>query len=482
MRRLLPLLFALTALAGCGGGGGSAPGLPLTNVGPFTTRGNVTGTPITIATSTVQGTAVTGLFSEVNLHDDNAGAAEKTPIYYSLFARGIFSANSDGTREQLIVPGYAITNLAISYAGTKLYYLDASSLYSVSAKGGPSTLFMAGVVGFSLSPSNKTIAYTKNVGGVIKLYVANINKTGEVLLASGLSSLQIAYMNESMVMFSKPDGMYRINIDGTQPTVIYDSALPRSWMRVSSDGRYAAWIEYNGASGQSFGKVAAVTNYSGVVSVATMDFGKNAFSVSFSQDSQYLLVSSQTAIYRVSVRYPSSGNLLIGGETSSNPYDAIYGRNPTDRSLVGTTGSFGTQLSAMIYSLRSIGGPSVAGFVGFDAVTPGSVVTTAGDNGVGQPFLNFVVEADQFTKLSYAVGLGWDVVSGLKTGSTANGAVVTLDGTTGALASVVTYNVARGGKPTIRQEGGSVTIRGNLLQTLDRFGHDGGPCSTVVVK
>ena len=52
MRRSFPLVLALLAalLAGCGGGGGGAnldtPG----TVGPFATRGAVTGSPISIST------------------------------------------------------------------------------------------------------------------------------------------------------------------------------------------------------------------------------------------------------------------------------------------------------------------------------------------------------------------------------------------------------------------------------------------------
>jgi hypothetical protein len=163
-------------------------------------------------------------------------------------------------------------------------------------------------------------------------------------------------------------------------------------------------------------------------------------------------------------------------------YDASYGRNPTDRTIVGAGAPLGTQLSAFIYALRDSGSVGVSSFVGFDAVTPSSVTVTPGQVVPDQRFINFTVEADQFTKLSYAIDLNWNVVSGLKSGSLANGAIVTLDSTNGSVASVATYRVSRNNKPQIRNLADRQLLVGDFLNTFDRAGVDHGPRREVELR
>jgi hypothetical protein len=203
--------------------------------------------------------------------------------------------------------------------------------------------------------------------------------------------------------------------------------------------------------------------------------GRAISAFSFSPDSQSIILNTQREIYQVPIAYPTSLTYLMGSQTMPVIYEAAYGRNPVDRTLVGAGAQFGSQLSAFIYALRDTSGTGVSSFVGFDATTPSSVVVTPGQVVADQRYLNFTVEADQFTKLMYSTDLNWNTASGLKTGVPVNGAIVTLDARTGKVASVVTYQASRTAKPEIRQSAGHQVLIGNFVQTFDRTGVDGGP-------
>ena len=145
-RSIWPLLTLIGIfVAGCGGGGGGTSAKdPIGAVGPFALQGRVTTAPVSLSTSSIQATAVTGTFSGITLRDDNPNTAGKLPIYYSVYARGIYSANPDGSDAKLLVAGTRLTNLAVSASGTKIYYLDysTSSVYTISNKGGTPAVFL----------------------------------------------------------------------------------------------------------------------------------------------------------------------------------------------------------------------------------------------------------------------------------------------------------------------------------------------------
>ena len=480
----LPVAFVGVVVGGCGGGGGGASSqLPLNDVGPFSTRGNVTGTPLTVSSYTVQATAVTGTFSDVNLHDGNPNAVEKTPLYYAVSGIGIFSANPDGSNERLLVPGTA-TSLTLSYDRSKLFYLDNYVLYSVSVKGGTPTQVQVGVNAYSLSPTNKTMAYSKrHVDGNFYIFVSNFDKTGEIRLGWNPSAyLNLTYANESTLVVGGYGWLKKMNLSGT----VYSDISPSTSfanLRASNDGKYLAWVDSaNGSEYVKLGNFSAQNWFW----ATPISLGSLAYTVAFSADNRYLLATTIDAVWRIPLANPSAPTKVfskLGQSTSFATFsDLISGRNPTDRTLVGTSGAFGRQLSTFIYTLKTSYQNGVGAFVGINALTPASTVVTANDNDLGQPFLNYTVEADQFTSISFTTDANWTVTSGLKPGSTPNGAIVTLDANSGAVASVVTYSVSRGNRPTIVRSGGRQTIVGDLMSTFDRSGHDGGPQSQVEIR
>ena len=431
----------------------------------------------------MQATAVTGSFSEVTLHDDKPNTAGKVPIYYSMYSQGIFSANPDGSNERLLVPGMTLTNLVVSSGGTKLYYLDNSNLtvYSVSTKGGTVTALLTGVQAFALSPSNAKIAYAANNSG-IKVYVANIDASNPVLLDAPSTFTDFSFMSETRLAYRMNDGIYRINTDGTSKTILYDNFGTRRSLRVSPDFRFIAWLEYASSVGRNLMKVAAIRQDGGLTNLQSIDPGISTNALNFSSDSRSLLITGNTSVWQAPVLYPGSMSYLFGGQTLPAFYDSAYGRNPIDRTIVGTGATMGTRLSAFIYALRDSGSVGVSSFVGFDAVTPNSVSVTPGAVVADQRFINFTVEADQFTKLSYAIDLNWNIVSALKSGSLANGAIVTLDSSNGTVASVATYRVSRTSRPEIRNGSGRQILVGDFVSTYDRLGIDHGPQREVIVR
>jgi len=431
----------------------------------------------------MQATAVTGTFSEVTLHDDKTNTAGKMPVYYSLYSQGIFSANPDGSNEKLLVPGMSLSNIVVSSTGSKIYYLDNSNsnVYWVSSKGGAPTAVLSGVQAFALSPSNAKIAYATYVSGY-RIYVANIDTSSPVWLDTSVTSTDFSFLSETRLAYRLPDAIYRINTDGTSKVLLYDNLASRRSLRVSPDFRYCAWLEYSPSLTRNYIRITAVRQDGGLTNLQSVDPGFATMALNFSGDSRSLLITANSGVYQAPVLYPSSINYLFGGQTLPVFYDASYGRNPTDRTIVGAGAPLGTQLSAFIYALRDSGSVGVSSFVGFDAVTPSSVTVTPGQVVPDQRFINFTVEADQFTKLSYAIDLNWNVVSGLKSGSLANGAIVTLDSTNGSVASVATYRVSRNNKPQIRNLADRQLLVGDFLNTFDRAGVDHGPRREVELR
>ena len=229
-------------------------------------------------------------------------------------------------------------------------------------------------------------------------------------------------------------------------------------------------------------KVAAIRQDGGLTNLQSIDPGISTNALNFSSDSRSLLITGNTSVWQAPVLYPGSMSYLFGGQTLPAFYDSAYGRNPIDRTIVGTGATMGTRLSAFIYALRDSGSVGVSSFVGFDAVTPNSVSVTPGAVVADQRFINFTVEADQFTKLSYAIDLNWNIVSALKSGSLANGAIVTLDSSNGTVASVATYRVSRTSRPEIRNGSGRQILVGDFVSTYDRLGIDHGPQREVIVR
>jgi Domain of unknown function (DUF5050) len=486
-RSIWPLLALIGIfVAGCGGGGGgSSVKDPIGAVGPFAVQGRVTTAPVSLSTSSIQATAVTGTFSGVTLHDDNPNTAGKLPIYYSVYSQGIYSANPDGSDEKLLVAGNQLLNLAVSSTGTKLFYLDtaSSTVYTVSNKGGTPTAFLTGVRAFALSPTNKYIAYDL-FDGTHKIYVAAIDKSNPVFLDSNSSwQPDITFMSDNTIAYRKVDGrIYQINVDGTQKSTINDGLVSRSGLRATTDGRFLAWLEYSSDVTRYIIKLAAIGQNGRISYIVNADPGRIITSFSFSPDSRSILINTDRDIYQALIAYPTNLNYLTGSQSMPPLYEAAYGRNPVDRMLVGTGAQFGSQLSAFIYALRDTSGTGVSSFVGFDATTPSSVVVTPGQIVADQRYLNFTVEADQFTKLMYSTDLNWNTATGLKSGVPVNGAIVSLDSRTGKVASVVTYQASRSAKPEIRQSAGHQFLIGNFVQTFDRTGTDHGPQTQVEIR
>jgi hypothetical protein len=336
------------------------------------------------------------------------------------------------------------------------------------------------VQAFALSPSNAKIAYATYVSGY-RIYVANIDTSSPVWLDTSVTFTDFSFLSETRLAYRQPDAIYRINTDGTSKVLLYDNLASRRSLRVSPDFRYCAWLEYSPSLTRNYIRITAVRQDGGLTNLQSVDPGFATMALNFSGDSRSLLITANSGVYQAPVLYPSSINYLFGGQTLPVFYDASYGRNPTDRTIVGAGAPLGTQLSAFIYALRDSGSVGVSSFVGFDAVTPSSVTVTPGQVVPDQRFINFTVEADQFTKLSYAIDLNWNVVSGLKSGSLANGAIVTLDSTNGSVASVATYQASRTAKPEIRQSAGHQVLVGNFVQTFDRTGVDHGPQTQVEI-
>ena len=443
-------------------------------------RGFATSAPVSLSTATIQATAIAGNFSQITLHDDNANAAGKLPIYYSVYSQGIFSANPDGTQQKLIAAGAALSNLEIAFNGTRLCYLDgnASTAYSVPLTGGAPSTLISNVSSFTVSPNGKRIAYVRYNNG-FKIYVANTDLTGEVYIATaGNHFPRVAFLSDTKIYYDNYTAIYRANVDGTGITLTYDQVGTRSSLKCSPDGRYISWLRLNSNS-RYVCNVAAIRTDGGMTNLVEYDQARDLKSVTFSPDGQSILTSSANGVYQAPVAFPASASFLFGGTSVPTILGATHGYNPTNRQLVGNAGPFGTRASAIIYTLSDVGAANVSSFLAFDATTPSSLVVNPGDNIPGSRYVNFDVECDKLTALGYSLDRSWSTANLITGPSNVNGALVTLDGKDGSVASVVTYQVSRSSHPVITHVGDHQVIKGDFVSTYDRHGVDHGPQSRV---
>ena len=498
VKKYLVLASLGLLVSGCGGGSGSssAPApteLAFTN-GDLQGRAAISNPPVTTSNAFCVATAFTGTFSSLKLRELNPPLGETRIFYDSVGLTpqdNLYNMAIDGSDAQHIASTatfdtepYVMQNGKVLFASARnginaLYEMnqDGSNLVSVASSSGNIDKPSADAAGDKITYISGGLAYildmttgtptqvpAPNVGDTVDYCV--ITPDGStIFLATDNGSNHWLYREKTNLsglvgfvnLTAFPEGM-AMAPDGSEFVVAYAGTLDRFSTTFLSDVK---------------------------VPVATGGF----FGVTYSPDQKLLAYA-----YSPGQAMPSriATIPIDGGSPNVITPSLIECENPSwtpfvkDRTLIASGGGMlGTRACGVIYGQQVNRSTSV---LAFDVTTPSSVVMTAQTPANGtQPNLVFSIDADSITKLAYANGYAWRGIRAIGSGTpvtSANGALVSLNGLDGTVISVLPFMGTRaaGSRPTFSDSGSVRTFSGSFLGVYDKDGKNLAPGGASVVK
>lgn len=495
-------MAAIAAVYGCGGGGGASTGsgdpggIPATS-GFLTVRasGNGPGTPVIMGSKNA---VVTGF----------AGAAYSTATVTLPPFQNLPPTDQSRARKLL----YS--------AGGVIWMYDFANFRHVNLNGETASWSNTDV--FSMAKSGTRIAYTKQIGSQKVLVTADPDGTNETQWAAiTMTSMNLSadgkriyytVSNEDRILLrSAPGGSYT-----TLPQVTYGTTnrildvspdgtriLVQSFR--SSDSTYALQQVYTGSStietlysggtefirGASYsadGRVVAyVLRFIGEPAIAIRDARPGASGdilyshalaqgdfddIDFQPDRRTLVVSRFENGRRIFEALDTLNPDSLSSITSidSLPFTSLAMAPYIDyRTLIGGSSGIFSACSAMLYTQV---GSSFGSFLAIDATNrSASTVISQDDPNDEQSVIVATLVAGASNKF---LGIRYinDLTDGVNTGGNLNnfdGAVVTVDSTTGDIIAVLPYNGSKSSQRIVR-EGDSVRLQGEFLGVFDARG------------
>jgi len=166
-------------------------------------------------------------------------------IAYTKETGGIFIADSEGGKEQQILPGMRVLDLKRSPWGIKIAFIatpdaegsSTSSLYAINKDGTELKRIAAGCSTFSWSPDGQSIVFEKEERQGSNIYSVSVRDANPVSIAKDANSPRFS-PDSKRIAFIKDDGIYVANLDGSDAIHVLpepDLALD-GWSR-SIDGQ-----------------------------------------------------------------------------------------------------------------------------------------------------------------------------------------------------------------------------------------------------
>lgn len=500
---------------GCGGGagGGTTSTTPTGSefaFGEISGRAAISNPPVTTSSQYVVGTAFTGTFSSLKIRELNPTLSETRIVASSdLFGSGLglvnYSINGDDA-QKITSPATLDVTPSVSSTGKivfarvisgpsafqpssikapivtpsiQMINMDGTGLTQLAPAGfSPSIDSAADKIAFEPDGSDITVENTSTKATTALTLPAS--STVESLVMSPDGNTVYAMLDESGTTQA-----FALPAAGGPPPFSFTTSFGTnafSGMAVSPDGSELALLE-NGSPAQ----VILVGTGGGEQSSPIPMPSGNANGISFSADGQSVAVGTSgtdpNGLYIVNLT--TNAVTRITSETSTTEYPA-WTPFIKDRTLIaGGGGLLGTRACGVILGQRVEGATSSV--VAFDVTTPSSVVMTAQAGSlVSTTNLVFSIDADNITKLAYANTYNWRGIRAIGSGTpvtSANGALVSIDGVSGQVVSLLPFSGTRavGSKPTIKDMGTIRTITGNFLAVYDKNGNNIAPNGAAVV-
>ena len=499
--------IALSALlaAGCGGGAGGGTTVPTAtdfSFGELSGRAAVSNPPVSTSSAGVVATAFTGTFSSLKIRELNPSLSETRIVAASdLFggSYGIISCAVDGSDPQKITPvvsGIDDTVPSVSANGKAFFQrtiagsssiqmvnLDGSGLTQMIIGTSPSTDAAADKFAYLVTPSqiNVMAVATRAVTAIV---IPNSASGATVACFKLSADGSTVYFVESL---GGSEYFYSVPADGSNAgrQIASLGAVSVLSMAVSQDGTEASMIMSGNPAtlvriGTGLGDETQPINL-----LSTFTAG-----LSYGPDGKELVLGMIEAGGGAAGLYINTiGSTSFSRITplTSETFSPSWMGFTKDRTLISSGGGLlGTRACGVIQAQRS--DQSTSSVLAFDVTTPSSVVMTAQPIGtLTSNSLVFSVDADSITKLSYANTNNWRGIRAIGPSTpvlSANGALVSIDGTTGFVDTVLPFNGTRaaGSHPTVTDDGSTRTFSGSFLAVYDKAGKNIAPNGASVVK
>jgi len=483
MSRVIVFLGAALVLAGCGGGGSPAPagtggGGGTVVAGPVQIEGSVSQPQVAASGSgNVTSYAIQGNIAKATIMDTSPSAEEAEVVVSRFGPLGyeIVACNPDGSglRSLVTVVSFTPTDVKVSPDGLYVYFIYNNVLQRVPIGGGVRTSILSGVQGFVFTPSGAKLVLRRNN---TEIWTANANGTSPTLVCNYVTEAMkpAGCMSETRALFTGLHNVYAMDLTpGSSPftPVIYFSnlSIQSTTFHRPSSSLYVFLYDSN-ASKYRIDRIGVTDSFGFAVDNLSLD-APSTYSLAVAPDGASMIGIQGKAVRRTQTNLNAYGTVLMPGSYNSVCWRPV----PASRPIVGPSSTFTGGAGALIFSEQLSRMPV---YVLADATTRGSMAVTILNQGAGN--MVYDVSCDQLTKLYAATANGYiptalvnNTSSGLK------GAILSFDGYSGNLATVVTYNK----KPVLDRRPGSVRLGGDgIVGVYDATGKELPHGASVVLQ
>jgi hypothetical protein len=319
----------------------------------------------------------------------------------------------------------------------------------------------------AFSPDGQSVAYDRTINGTSTsdVYLENVaTKAVSPVTSDGLDSKPSWDVTKNSIwVLNSTAGWKRFTLDGGfDNTLSFVNTIPV--LRGGPAANEVAYV-FGGdvyANGSTF-------NPHKIFPGPVADLG------GFSPDGLMVVLSlipvdSQTTqIYRINVLSGVASRITEDILDSGQP---AWGPAPASTILVGASTALATTASGFIYGQA---GDDLTGALAFKAVTQSTVVVAAPGQQTPGPNITYTIDADDLTNISYANGTMLKPIRVVGTGGPvgdANGAIVSINASTGRIVNVLAFAGNRGPRPSITREGSDTVFKGQFMVATDKNGKD----------
>jgi hypothetical protein len=374
------------------------------------------------------------------------------------------------------------------------------------------------------APDRLRVAYSHFIAGFFQIFVANADGSNATNISSGSADeIQPAWSpTGSKIAFTRFDEslgknqLYVRNTDGTGIARLSDKTADDSYPCWSPDGSQIAFQRFD--SGSSSNEI-FIMNASGSGAHRFANFGGSQ--PAWSPDGKSIAFVLSNDIFAVSVASPgNSSEVAFSADAESEPTWApdsksiaysrgasdgqgiwvsdLNGGNPHEisvssgfgdvspcwspppvkKTLVGSGGSLGTAAAGFLFGLS---GEKVTSVLAFNSSAPDSVTVTTNENpDPGSDNIIFNISGALNSIKFYNQDAASVTILPSGSSTSATGAVVAFDATTGVVATVIPFTASRAATGRTQVHGG--ILHGTFLGVYDSTGRNLAPGGTDTVR
>ncbi|RYG46909.1 hypothetical protein EON79_08800 [bacterium] len=449
--------------------------------GTIQTRATINGSAIVHDLPSISSVALAGVVNEATYRpqgppDNETAIATLSGNFIDL---QLESGEKVATWQPTGAAGSAI-QMQWSLDGQKLYVLYAQlglgTVYSVSTANPTTLTSVVGpdILNFDLSPDGTRIAYTRQVGDT-EVFVRGISG-GAVTQVTNNAQTDVlgswAVDNNLLIYNSGVAAIQTVNLSGTVLGNFYPLSITQAGR--SADARFI--VNQFAVDNSNYAFSISERNGSTYNSQDYLGTGYGpALSASPSPDGQRWAINTGFLIYTTELfpKYPAT---ILEGSPTGYRYVAWQPALGVTK-FVGSSSklSIATGAGIIATSRAGNGRNGLSSFVVWDAETRSTSKVSEEPTSPEAGLQTYVIEVDRLTALKYANRPLFTGVSTINAAGTANGAIVTVDTSTGIVKGLIVYGETRGARPTIRQDGTGRSVEGAIVGVWDEKGRNLAP-------